>query len=52
MDDWAGVRLTLAVALLIFLTACGGGAGTTSRIISSPAVTVSANNLDFGAQRR
>ena len=43
--------LVLIVAPFIFLTACGGGAGTTSRIISSPAVTVSANNLDFGAQR-
>jgi hypothetical protein len=50
MDDLAGVRLTLAVALLIFLAACGGGAGTLSGT-PSPAVTVSPDNADFGAQR-
>ena len=51
MNDWGGVRPTLAVATLIFLIGCGGAGGRPPGITGAPAVTLSAANLDFGAQR-
>jgi hypothetical protein len=51
MNDWGGVRPTLAVATLIFLIGCGGAGGRPSGNTGAPAVTLSAANLDFGAQR-